>query len=1421
MGNKLSRRKQINILLGTLFILVTPFCLYFFFYYDGQKDYFTNRNFRLLAVLGRGVEKKVDAIGNAYSTAAEKVARSYYKPGTCEAQDTKTIESQKKESLSSVLDDRQLQTVTITKESQSAAPEGLTLEIKREGGTRKLAFDYLGRPDSSCDPVRIHAESNLDEFLSDFFKRFVNGKDFNSVFIADADGKLLYQWAPDEVGLTDFNALSSRHEAKIDFARFKQNGNVADVVVAETDYKFFAQPIDLSLAKTSSQDRQPIKWVAGGLVRTSHFNSQSRAISYTILIVFTFLLVLVVLGFPFLKLLFMRPRDVMGVADIYFLAFSTLVGSAVLTAFLAYGLIYIGLHYRMDDQLEVLSNEIVWNFKAEVDNAREQLAKLNERNKLVEALAAADLADQDGKAGPPGSTKPPELKLEEVEQNVELPNACRDAKDASGQTGRKRCFGRTNLLEKESLDKYPYFTTASWVDPSGQQRIKWTTKTTSPSFVSVSDRAYFQDIRAKRAWDWNGLDYYLEPVYSRATGSQQVILSIPVQAASKRATEGSIPATEGSTPAKEGWVATLDFAALSLLRVVLPRDLGYGYCVINNEGDVLFHSDDTRNQVENFFRETDNDKYLRSVILARESKIMNAQYLGVGHRISVRSIPNTPWSLVTFRDKQIARAGCLEFIAYAIYLFCLYATVLLFFWGIYYIGKREDRSSLLWPYEKRAVNYYLSIAVNLLLALVFAIAIASSNRWLVVIVLVLLPAIGFLVHHYNLKSDLADCGQSLQTFIESKPSLARFRGHNLREEFDSFAKKFKSFVERHTPLNYKHGYVLTLVSLLMLVSVFPMLAFFKFAYDREMRLFIGLGQINIARGLEERAGRIQSQYLSPYNVNDPMRIKGMEIVRSRLNLEPNQSYDVYTNFFFNSTLKNLPESRPSPQASPANDSLETALTPANESFDAAFEWIVPFENSLSLTVRGLTRSGAGQNPGSLLRPKANPHRQILQTRETVDAVPEHTILRVESDSAALGRGENRLWWGGLIFILLLIPTFLGWLINFIGRRIFLLNTDEPILLYGAEIEKCPPSQNLLVLAASSLASKNTFLARKEFKALDWRGMNDARWREFEKQLEDGDINTIAINYFEDGWTDSKKNLQKATLVEYLLARNKRVIVASTVDITAYNFGATTSASADGVNHNNDERDRNTAVFNFLRRFYLEDTVSDTKCFVKEIEAYEARLEIDTLPPRLRKRVKRVLKTLVRECKSRAYLQQVGRSLLGMDEEHETPPSENCMTLRELKKLNAERIYSRVQDRCNAYYYALWETCSREEKLTLGHLATHRLVSSRNPSLRRLLRSGLVSREPFLRPMNETFSRFVASQATEFNLKAWKSGEEGGIWDDLKVPFAIILLVAGGFLFVSQRDLYNSTLAFVSAFAAAMPALFKVLGMFPGAKPGGS
>jgi len=152
-------------------------------------------------------------------------------------------------------------------------------------------------------------------------------------------------------------------------------------------------------------------------------------------------------------------------------------------------------------------------------------------------------------------------------------------------------------------------------------------------------------------------------------------------------------------------------------------------------------------------------------------------------------------------------------------------------------------------------------------------------------------------------------------------------------------------------------------------------------------------------------------------------------------------------------------------------------------------------------------------------------------------------------------------------------------------------------------------------------------------------------------------------------------------------------------------------------------------------------------------------------------------------------------------------------------LNPDGISWWVQNRCHAYYYALWNTCSSEEKLTLVHLATHQLVSSNNPSLPGLLRRGLVFKEPFLRPMNHSFTRFVAGQATPENVQDWKGASQTSLWEILRFPLLIALVVVAGFLFVSQRDLYNSTLAFVSAFAAFMPVIFKFLGMFPGGRVG--
>jgi hypothetical protein len=646
----------------------------------------------------------------------------------------------------------------------------------------------------------------------------------------------------------------------------------------------------------------------------------------------------------------------------------------------------------------------------------------------------------------------------------------------------------------------------------------------------------------------------------------------------------------------------------------------------------------------------------------------------------------------------------------------------------------------------------------------------------VLAVIFLLPPLAFYIHHRNLKRS---------------------------GDFAAFGGKIGAFIQKKTAFGYRQGYVLTLVSLLILISVLPMLAFFKFAYDREMKLFVRLGQINLARGLEERFDRIHTQNVLAVGKDAKEAHRG-DLIEQLLTLDhcdvgndrESTFCDVYAEFFFNTTFKT--------DVNDESSSKPDAGTPHmadGRSFDDFLEGFVPFKNSVSLPVRGLNRSMSINNGTSPFTKESQSDRLILHAEEQVDGNPDHKILHVTSDVHTLGHGSGVLWWLGLFLILLLIPSVLFVIITFVGRKIFLLNTDEPLWDYGETLSDSARTQNLL-LVGSRFTSKNQVLTTSGYEILDLRALKiNEKWIHLydQKLAEAGQNKKIAINNFEYKLDDSRLNLLKVRLIELLLAHNRTLIVATAVDLAAYDFAVKSLATNGDQQGPNDYRA--TAIFNSLRRFYLEDKGNCGE-LNQGLKEYWQGLDAKKLTKAEIKRIRRLLKAVKRECQPRAFLQETGLRLLRR---------------KDFGEMSPERVGWRVLESCDAYYNALWDTCSNEEKLTLVSLATNQLVSSANPTLPRLLRSGLVSRYPFLRPMNESFARFVAAQATPDKLQDWKSGDERSSWDLMKVPLMIIVIGAAAFLFVSQRDLYNSTLAFVSAFAAIMPTLFKFLGLFPTGK----
>ena len=245
--------------------------------------------------------------------------------------------------------------------------------------------------------------------------------------------------------------------------------------------------------------------------------------------------------------------------------------------------------------MKTLAEDLQRNFRTELVSALNQLKLLNDRVISLAQTSQAtgaliDLNNSFGRTDIPKSD--PNSTGRPTHQNFQTP--CPPI-----------CDIRTDLLETNwtiLTAPYPFFNSAVWIDPMGQQRIKWTTRPETSPFIPVEDRPYFRKVRDGNLWTIPptptarpavGHEYSLELVNSRNTGENVAIIST------------SVPGSK--------WVSSMDTRYVSLVQTVLPA--GYGYCIIHAEGKVLFHSQEVKNLEEHFLEECSYDSALRSALL--------------------------------------------------------------------------------------------------------------------------------------------------------------------------------------------------------------------------------------------------------------------------------------------------------------------------------------------------------------------------------------------------------------------------------------------------------------------------------------------------------------------------------------------------------------------------------------------------------------------------------------------------------------------------------------------------------------------------------------------------------------------------------------------------------------------------------------
>ena len=312
-------------------------------------------------------------------------------------------------------------------------------------------------------------------------------------------------------------------------------------------------------------------------------------------IVIILLLLLIIL--PLIKLYIMGPDEKVSIWDFAGYFFSLFTGSIFVTLIIIHVILLRDSDKKINDNLHLISCQINSSF-------RQELAKAYRTMEAIDAVPPADSFLQKAKwLNKDGTDVTDTLK--------------------SWLEGRP---GKDNL--------YFNFDKVSWIDKNGIQISKGQTDGQKLVFTNVSARNYFNDWLVNRVNRIEGDDsalFTIEPVYNWVDGSFRTILT-------KRSGR------------PHAFIISLSTIMYSFSQTILPP--GYGYCMIDRDGEVQVHSDSSHNLNENFFDEVEDNRELKGSVKARQELfIAGTKFYGKKNAVLFTPINDLPYYLVCFYDK--------------------------------------------------------------------------------------------------------------------------------------------------------------------------------------------------------------------------------------------------------------------------------------------------------------------------------------------------------------------------------------------------------------------------------------------------------------------------------------------------------------------------------------------------------------------------------------------------------------------------------------------------------------------------------------------------------------------------------------------------------------------------------------------------
>ncbi|HEX4959424.1 MAG TPA: cache domain-containing protein [Thermoanaerobaculia bacterium] len=1337
--------------LMTLVSLLALLVGYYLFYVRSREDYFAHRYVRLLTVESSQIQGQLSAYENVFD--------SYQN-------DVNLVKAGVLKSVPGL-------------ELQKSPPKGfkftdgnITKEARLEG---EHVWIYAGWKQGLATVVFRFEPFALIRSLP---------PDFETLFVARMDGTVLFQKNQNrnrELRIVNVKRFVGEDGKPLDLAAYSQSTSSLDVRLAGAPYKLFLRPCCRGIWEPGG--KSPDWVVVGGAVPASTLSTQAWSISFTMGITLIALFVLALLCLPFLRLLAIGAKEKLRMADALWIGFTAILGIGLLTLLLLDFHAYRGLTAGIDKSLGELACEIKKNMSDELRAAWAQLDRLNKEaeNGIGPGLASAE--------------------------------TCDDLKRSAGIPPQR--FERRPFLWQRQppvADLYTDFERFTWTDLKGTQCFKWSLGEASDPLVrDVRQRRYFSE-----AMDTGAA---VEPIVSWATGS-------PVVALSERIDSG-----------KQPFVGVLGIEMSSLNAPVLPQ--GYGFAVIDEDGKVLFHSAPGRAGNEDFFAEVDNDRELRALVYARRGGGLSTNYTGRGHRLWVQPIdpPGPPdttlkplsWSLVVFSDRGEQRAFNVDVVTTAMLLLILHLLVYMVGCGSLRAVNGRYRAGWLWPERKgeerekihlRLTAFYLlgliaSVAAIRLLEGVDLLWFAFLFPWAVLLVSYRLCAGGITAKRKLLLGAGLAAALLLIYLTPWSGRLIAGGGLELRRGILLLAVLvglLVFFLLPSKPSRFEASpprwmYVAAASLLLALTAAMPAAAFFCVAHRAHLEAMIKRGQIELAQGRKERDERVRTSYAAfnrdGHPQNDPTVQK---MIDNRLG----QTWDRYSCFFFRTRFPPAPADcdyglkraarailPPPGGAGPPKDPEEAWEPPM---LPRVFEEILPLYNDDFVRIRRLTEDKSGDDTWKWTHPDAGHTKIELQPGSfwrRRSAVPPLGI--VSTIPPVSMQGASVLW----PVSLLLLGGALAGVAYFVAKQFFLFGLPTPEVVDPMSMASVS-NQNFILVSplidelAQNLAKKGT-VALIDLSTLDGReDLLDCLSRQ-----DLASSTRICLHHFEHRLQDEEHNLLKLELMEELiLGRDKPVIVLSHVVPAWYLLDRTPAPVAEDKALDPDKAAKRLEALQKERKEVQERWRGLLRRFVFWVCRNRAagQLEINLLSiqdgSRSQGRLERLLAVAREESGDSEPLQKLAGELV---REH-------------LQDLSRDLFIDDLRERAEPYYRTLWAMCTEAEKVILVQLAEGALVNAKNAgALKMLMKRGLVKRDPSFQIMNESFRRFVARGMCQHEVRNLERKADVSAWGRIRAPFALVLLGVAAFIFITQRQAFDISIAFFTALATGLPVLFRVLG----------